>query len=143
MGEYVFPIPDRKGAQFHPQLALFVILNFRSLGRMALYISGSSIIAGVPKTYYVYLLTNFNNTTFYIGITNDLIRRIWEHKNETVKGFTKQYKLKKLVYFEEFQNALEAISREKQLKNWHRQWKINLISSNNPNYEDLYEKILK
>ncbi len=97
----------------------------------------------MQKSYYVYILTNLNNTTLYIGVTNDLIRRIWEHKNAMVDGFTKRYKLKKLVHFEEFQNPTEAISREKQLKNWHRQWKINLIKSINPGFEDLYDQILK
>ena len=93
--------------------------------------------------YWIYILTNFNNTTFYIGVTNNLIRRVYEHKNEMLDGFTKRYKLKKLIYFEEYPDPKEAIAREKQLKNWHRQWKINLIKSTNPDFEDLYEKILK
>jgi len=93
--------------------------------------------------YWIYILTNFNNTTFYIGVTNNLIRRVYEHKNEMLDGFTKRYKLKKLIYFEEYPDPKEAIAREKQLKNWHRQWKINLIKSTNPDFEDLYNKILK
>jgi len=97
----------------------------------------------VSKSYYVYVITNINNTTSYIGITNNLIRRIYEHKKEIADGFTKRYRLKKLIYFEEYKNPKEAIAREKQLKNWHRQWKINLIKSTNPDFEDLYEKILK
>jgi len=96
----------------------------------------------MPKSYYIYILTNHNNTTFYIGVTNDLIRRVWEHKNEMANGFTKKYKLKKLVYFESYPTAKEAITREKQLKNWHRQWKINLIKSQNPKLKDLYDKII-
>lgn len=91
------------------------------------------------KIYHVYIITNFNNTTFYIGITNDLTRRIYEHKNKTIKGFSSKYNLKKLVYFEETSDINSAIVREKQLKNWHRDWKINLIKSINPNFEDLSE----
>src|SRR3989344_4223409 len=89
------------------------------------------------KSYYVYILTNYKNTVFYIGVTNDLERRIIEHKNGLVKGFTQRYKLKKLVYFEECPNMTDAIQREKQLKNWHRDWKINLIKSINPSFDDL------
>lgn len=97
----------------------------------------------MSKSYYVYILTNINNTTFYIGVTNNLIRRIYEHKKGMADGFTKRYKLKKLIYFEEYQDPKAAIAREKQLKNWHRQWKLNLIKSTNPDFEDLYNKILK
>jgi len=89
-------------------------------------------------TYYVYIVTNFNNTTFYIGVTNDLERRIYEHKEETKESFTKLYHLGKLVYFEECSDIEAAIAREKQLKNWHRQWKINLIKSINPQLQDLF-----
>lgn len=89
------------------------------------------------KQYFVYILTNKTNSVFYIGVTNNLERRILEHRNEMVDGFTKKYKLKKLVFFEECSNIYEAIAREKQLKNWHRQWKINLIQSANPEWRDL------
>lgn len=88
-------------------------------------------------SYYIYILTNKNNSVFYIGITNNLIRRIYEHRHFLVLGFTSRYQLNKIVYFEEYINALEAIRREKQLKNWHRQWKINLIKKSNPEFEDL------
>ncbi|MDO8487605.1 MAG: GIY-YIG nuclease family protein [Candidatus Curtissbacteria bacterium] len=91
----------------------------------------------MTKNYFVYILTNFHNTTFYIGVTNDLTRRVYEHRNEFVDGFTKKYKLKKLIYLEQYSQAKEAIAREKQLKNWHRDWKINLIKSVNPDLEDL------
>ena len=91
------------------------------------------------KNYFVYILTNKINTVFYIGVTDDLKRRLYEHKNELIDGFTKKYKLKKLVYFEEYQDINEAIKREKQLKNWHRDWKINLIKSKNPIFKDLSE----
>lgn len=89
------------------------------------------------RFFYVYILTNKLNTTFYIGVTNNLLRRIYEHNKGLVEGFTKKYNLKKLVYFEEFSGSYNAISREKQLKNWHRDWKISLIKNNNPEFQDL------
>lgn len=95
----------------------------------------------MSKSYFIYILTNFNNTTFYIGVTNNLERRIFEHKNELVDGFTKKYKLKKLIYFEECGQVVDAIAREKQLKNWHRDWKINLVKSFNPDFKDLSDTI--
>ncbi len=82
-------------------------------------------------------MTNAYNSTFYIGVTNDLTRRVYEHKNKIVKGFTNQYNLTKLVYYEEGSNGKDAIMREKQLKNWHRQWKITLIRSINPTMKDM------
>ena len=93
------------------------------------------------KIYTVYIITNFNNTTFYIGVTNDLKRRIYEHKNKIIEGFSKKYNLYKLVYYETTQDINSAIKREKQLKNWHREWKINLINKFNPEYRDLYDNI--
>ena|SRR3989338_6494654 len=89
------------------------------------------------KSYFVYILTNKYNTTFYIGVTNNLERRMIEHKQELIEGFSKKYKLYKLIYFEEYINPLDAISREKKLKNWHREWKISLIKKGNPNFIDL------
>ncbi|MEK7617088.1 MAG: GIY-YIG nuclease family protein [Patescibacteria group bacterium] len=89
------------------------------------------------NSYYVYILTNKNNTTLYIGVTNNLERRIYEHKNELIDGFTKKYKLKKLIYFEECSQVNDALVREKQLKNWHREWKLNLIKNTNPTLRDL------
>ena len=91
----------------------------------------------MPKTYYIYILTNYTNTTFYIGVTNNLQRRVNEHKNKTVEGFSNKYNLKKLIYFEETNDIHIAIKREKQLKNWHREWKINLIRTRNPEFDDL------
>jgi len=82
------------------------------------------------KNYYVYIMTN-KTKTLYIGVTNDLVRRIYEHKNKLIDGFTKKYNITKLIYYEHFFNVEDAIRREKQLKNWHRQWKINLIESVN------------
>jgi putative endonuclease len=89
--------------------------------------------------YYVYILTNKNNKVLYIGVTNDLERRIYEHKNKLVEGFTKKYNLNKLIYYEMTEDISSAIEREKQLKNWHRDWKINLIKSFNPMWKDLGE----
>ncbi|MBQ6515714.1 GIY-YIG nuclease family protein [bacterium] len=93
------------------------------------------------KTYAVYILTNYNETTFYIGVTGDLQKRIWEHKNKVVDGFTKKYNVDKLVYYELTDNVETALNREKQLKRWHRQWKINLIKEVNPEFKDLSESL--
>lgn len=83
------------------------------------------------------MLTNKKNGVLYIGVTNDLERRIKEHKSKLIKGFTSKYKLTQLVYFEEYQNIKEAIKREKQLKKWNRDWKINLIKEVNEEWKDL------
>jgi putative endonuclease len=89
------------------------------------------------KTYYVYILTNQYNNVLYTGVTNNLARRVYEHKNKLVPGFTQKYNCTKLVYFEETNDVLSAISREKQLKKWRREWKKNLITGFNPNWDDL------
>ena len=94
------------------------------------------------KTYAVYILTNYNETTFYIGVTGDLQKRIWEHKNKVVEGFTKKYNVDRLVYYELTEDVESALNREKQLKRWHRQWKINLIKEMNPEFKDLSEQWL-
>jgi putative endonuclease len=86
---------------------------------------------------FVYILTNHNRTTFYVGVTGNLPRRIAEHKKGIGADFTERYKCKCLVYLEHFDNIIDAITREKQLKNWHRDWKLNLIKSVNPNLRDL------
>ena len=85
----------------------------------------------------VYIMTNYANTTFYIGVTNNLLRRIWEHKTKAIEGFTSRYNIKKLVYFELTDNIEDALNREKQLKNWKRQWKIDLVKKDNPEFKDL------
>ena len=90
---------------------------------------------------YVYILANKNNGTLYIGVTNDLQRRIAEHKSGLIPGFTRKYDVKMLVWYEEFQGITEAIEREKQLKNWHRAWKIALIERTNPEWRDLAEEV--
>jgi len=78
----------------------------------------------------------------YIGVTSNLIKRIYEHKNKLVQGFTNQYNVNKLLYYEVFQNPNDAINREKQLKRWHREWKLNLIYKQNPNLNDLYKELI-
>lgn len=95
----------------------------------------------MSKTYAVYILTNYNETTFYIGVTGDLQKRIWEHKNKVVEGFTKKYNVDRLVYYELTEDVESALNREKQLKRWHRQWKINLIKEMNPEFNDLSESL--
>ncbi len=92
------------------------------------------------KQYYVYILTNKTNKVLYIGITSNLIRRIYEHKNKLVEGFTKKYNLSKLVYFETTNDVNSALIREKQQKNWHRDWKLNIINKHNPDWKDLSEE---
>ena len=94
----------------------------------------------MKNTYYVYIMGN-ERPTLYIGITNNLIRRVYEHKNSFVDGFTKKYCLKKLLHFEEFDRSIEAIAREKQLKHWNREWKLNLIRKVNPEFKDVYADI--
>ncbi len=89
------------------------------------------------RTYYVYILTNRLGGALYIGVTNDLLRRITEHRAGVVAGFTRTYGLKTLVYFEETSDVFSAIQREKQLKAWKRDWKIQLIERENPDWKDL------
>ena len=91
------------------------------------------------RQYYVYILTNKSNKVIFIGVTNDLERRMFEHKNKLVEGFTRRYNLTKLVYYEVTEDVQSAIGREKQLKNWHRDWKINLINQFNLEWNDLNE----
>ncbi|MCK4468729.1 MAG: GIY-YIG nuclease family protein [Desulfobacterales bacterium] len=88
-------------------------------------------------TYYVYLLTNWNNKVIYLGVTNNLERRLYEHKNKLVKGFTEKYNVNKLVYFEETQDVIAAIAREKEIKKWRREKKNQLVEQINPNWKDL------
>jgi len=93
------------------------------------------------KKGFVYIMTNKKNGTLYIGVTSNIIKRVYHHKHKLVDGFTKKYNLTKLVYYEVYETIDEAIKREKQLKNWKREWKINLIESVNPQWLDLYDSI--
>ena len=94
------------------------------------------------KYYYVYILASKRNGTLYIGVTSDLIKRVYEHKNNLVDGFTRKYKVHNLVFFEETNDVQSAIRREKQLKAWKRDWKIELIEKQNPAWTDLYDDLL-
>lgn len=88
------------------------------------------------------MLTNKNNNVFYTGVTSNLVKRVFEHKTKVVDGFSKRYNLTKLVYYEVSDNIENAIKKEKQIKNWHREWKINKIKETNPEFKDLYNDII-
>ena len=96
----------------------------------------------MSKQYYAYIATNPQNNVLYTGVTNNLVRRIWEHKNKLVSGFTSKYNINKLVYYEVFEDINEAIKREKQIKGGSREKKLKLVESSNPLFEDLYNSIL-
>jgi putative endonuclease len=91
----------------------------------------------IDRIYYVYLITNWNNKVMYVGVTNNLERRIYEHKNKLIKGFTKKYNVNKLVYFEETHDVTTAIGREKEIKKWRREKKDQLVNRTNPTWKDL------
>jgi putative endonuclease len=93
--------------------------------------------------YYVYILANGRNGTLYIGVTDNLVRRVWEHKNNLVKGFTEKYGVHYLVWYLLHNDINEAILKEKQIKKWNRKWKLELIEKENPLWKDLYEEIVK
>ena len=93
------------------------------------------------NNYYVYILTNKNNKVLYTGVTNNLSRRIYKHKNKLIPGFTVKYNINKLIYYEVHDNIEDAIQREKNIKKWYRKWKIELVNILNPNWEDLYYKL--
>ena len=90
----------------------------------------------------VYILANKRNGTLYVGVTSDLIKRIWQHKNNVVKGFTERYSVHQLVWYELHETMESAIGKEKMLKNWKRVWKLELIERSNPNWQDLYGTII-
>ncbi|MFP5212135.1 MAG: GIY-YIG nuclease family protein [Acidobacteriota bacterium] len=96
----------------------------------------------MSKQFFVYLLANKPQGILYIGVTSDLARRIWEHKQAVVAGFTKRYGVKRLVYYEVHASPIEAITREKQMKKWNRTWKVQLIEKSNPDWDALYEKVV-
>ncbi|MFA6547925.1 MAG: GIY-YIG nuclease family protein [Candidatus Magasanikbacteria bacterium] len=89
-------------------------------------------------TYYIYILSNQKNGVLYVGVTNNLLRRIHEHKQETIEGFTQKYHIHNLVYYEQYDDVRNAITREKQIKKWNRKWKTELIEKDNPEWNDLY-----
>ena len=94
------------------------------------------------KQYYVYILANKKNGTLYIGVTSDLVKRIYEHKQNLIDRFTKEHNIHGLLYYENYNEVEEAILREKQMKKWNRKWKMRLIEEKNPEWEDLYNEIL-
>ncbi len=93
--------------------------------------------------YYIYILASKPYGTLCTGVTNDLVRRVWEHKNDFVEGFTKKYRIHMLVYYEQGESIESAITREKQLKKWKRRWKLDLVEKTNPGWKDLYSEIIK
>ena len=95
----------------------------------------------MKEHFYIYMLASEERGTIYIGVTSDLIKRIGEHKSKTIKGFTKRYDVTQLVYYEVHDSSESALMREKQIKEWKRQWKINLIEEENPHWHDLYDRI--
>lgn len=96
----------------------------------------------MSKTYYVYIMASARNGTLYIGVTNNLARRAWEHREGLIPGFTKKYSVGMLVHFEEFGEVGLAIQRETRLKKWKRRWKMELIEKTNPEWNDLYESFV-
>ena len=95
------------------------------------------------KQFYVYIMANKRNGTLYLGVTSDLIKRVWQHKNGQMEGFTKKYDVKMLVYYEIHESAENAIIREKQVKKWNRAWKLRLIEEKNSEWQDLYSEICR
>ena len=93
------------------------------------------------RSFYVYILASKIGGTLYIGVTNDLVRRVYEHRSKLVESFTERYDVVRLVYFEQFDDPENAIKREKRLKKWNRSWKVRLIEESNPNWDDLYPSI--
>jgi len=94
------------------------------------------------KKKFVYILTNIKNTVLYTGVTSNLVNRVYEHKNKEVPGFTEKYNLHKLIYYEIYEDMINAIIREKQIKGWLRSKKISLIEKDNPDWKDLYNSII-
>ena len=97
----------------------------------------------LASNYYVYILASKRNGTLYVGFTTGLPERIWVHKNDIVEGFTKKYRVHILVWYEVHENKEQALKREKQIKKWHRKWKLELIEKFNPEWKDLYDEITK
>jgi putative endonuclease len=95
----------------------------------------------MEKRGYVYILVSGRNGTLYIGVTSNLVQRVWQHKSVNIEGFTKRYGVDQLVYYEAFDDITDAIAREKTLKKWRRRWKLELIEASNPEWRDLYDEI--
>ena len=95
----------------------------------------------MDKQFYVYILASKRNGTLYTGMSSNLTQRVWQHKNNSVEGFTDKYNVKKLVYYEVYENAESAITRGRQIKKWRRKWKLRLIEEQNPNWEELCNSI--
>jgi len=95
-----------------------------------------------PVPYYVYLLASRKNGTLYTGVTNNLVRRVHDHRNDAIEGFSKRYGVHRLVWFEPGESIVAAIQKEKQIKGWKREWKVQLIEKENPDWRDLYESLL-
>ncbi len=95
----------------------------------------------IERSYWVYILASQVGGTLYIGVTNNLVRRVYEHKMDVVPGFTRKYSIHQLVYYEQFSDVENAIRREKRLKKWSREWKIQLVEKSNPRWLDLYPEI--
>jgi len=96
----------------------------------------------MAKRFFVYMLANRPKGVLYVGVTNNLARRIWEHRTKVVPGFTRKYGVTRLVYFEEYASILEARARERTLKHWRRAWKLKLIEDVNPTWRDLYDELI-
>jgi len=118
-------------------LLLFVLPFYHFL-----IISRKALSMVTEKQYYIYILASRKNGTLYVGVTNNLLRRIYEHKNDLVEGFTKKYNVHKLVHYEKINDVRVVIQREKRIKKWKREWKINLIEKLNPEWKDLYYDLL-
>jgi putative endonuclease len=97
----------------------------------------------MAKQFYVYILSSKRNGTLYLGVTSNLVQRVWQHKNKIVKGFTEKYNVSNFVYFETHDSAESAITREKQIKKWNRTWKLRLIEEKNPEWIDLYDAVCR
>ncbi len=96
----------------------------------------------MEKNSFVYMLASQRNGTIYVGVTSDMVKRVWQHKNDFIDGFTKQHGVHMLVWFERHENMESAITREKRIKAWKRLWKLNLIESENPDWNDLFDQIV-
>jgi putative endonuclease len=94
------------------------------------------------NVYFVYIMASKRNGTLYVGVTNNLMKRVYEHRNDIIQGFTKKYSIHRLVYYEQTNDIYNAIQRETSLKKWNRKWKIKLIEKFNPNWDDLFEEVM-